>query len=92
MKWMEANQLYKNARYLTYAEFPTKWVWKDNLKEWKMREVGKSIGRISYIHPAVEELFFLRKLIDVARGPVVFRNCKQWMELYMTHFKQLVLH
>lgn len=33
--WMEANKLYRDARDLTYTDFPTKWVWKKDDKRWK---------------------------------------------------------
>ncbi|XP_062206116.1 uncharacterized protein LOC133907991 [Phragmites australis] len=42
-EWMEANKEYEEARRLTYADFPTKWVWiaKDN--KWKKRKKGYAI-------------------------------------------------
>ncbi|WVZ88358.1 hypothetical protein U9M48_034889 [Paspalum notatum var. saurae] len=52
-EWMTANRLHKDARDLTYAEFPTKWAWHAKEKEWRPRRGGKrSIGRIYYAHPA----------------------------------------
>ncbi|GKV10836.1 hypothetical protein SLEP1_g22147 [Rubroshorea leprosula] len=45
-KWMEMNVENKEARSLTYAEFPTKFVW--NGKEWTKRKRCRTIGRITY--------------------------------------------
>ncbi|GLT51975.1 hypothetical protein SLA2020_253440 [Shorea laevis] len=47
-KWMEMNVENEEARSLTYAEFPTKFVW--NGKEWTKRKRGQTIGRITYAH------------------------------------------
>ncbi|XP_075645785.1 uncharacterized protein LOC142616929 [Castanea sativa] len=67
--WMKANALYKEARELTYSKFPTKWVWHQKDKEWKLRKYGRCIGRIYYAHPASGERFYLRMLLNVIKGP-----------------------
>ena len=55
-EWMTANQLYEEARNLTYAEFPTKWTWHAKEKRWKPRKGRKrSIERIYNAHPASGE-------------------------------------
>ncbi|XP_076928055.1 uncharacterized protein LOC143591869 [Bidens hawaiensis] len=36
--WMECNQQYDLARTLTYAEFPTKFVWKPDERVWGLRK------------------------------------------------------
>ena len=38
-EWMKANELYEEARELTYSEFPTKWVWHKKDKEWRLRSL-----------------------------------------------------
>ncbi|XP_020113189.1 uncharacterized protein LOC109727463 [Ananas comosus] len=67
--WMETNQGNDDARDLTYAEFPTKWVWHPKDKFWSRRKQGNRIGRIVYIHPSAGELYYLRMLLNVVRGP-----------------------
>lgn len=49
LSWFDANREYPEARNLTYAEFPTKYVWKQNEMNWKPRKKGSSIGRIFYV-------------------------------------------
>ena len=40
-EWMEANKQHEEARELTYADFPTKWVWKAKEKKWEKRNRRK---------------------------------------------------
>ncbi|XP_020963355.1 uncharacterized protein LOC110264987 [Arachis ipaensis] len=47
--WMAANMSYPCARSLTYAEFPTKFVWKDNSSKWFPRKKGFAIGRLTHV-------------------------------------------
>lgn len=37
LEWMRCNQLYEEARQLTYVEFPTKFVWKRDARRWDLR-------------------------------------------------------
>ncbi|KAL4626735.1 hypothetical protein ACB092_05G119100 [Castanea dentata] len=75
-EWMKANALYEEARELTYSEFPTKWVWHNRDKEWKLRKSGRCIGRIYYAHPASGERFYLRMLLNVIKGPRSFEEIR----------------
>ena len=68
-EWMIANSHYKSARALIYSEFSTKWVWDKKKLLWKKRKNGMSIGRLIYINPTTGELFYLRLLFIVVRGP-----------------------
>ncbi|XP_057746826.1 uncharacterized protein LOC130966082 [Arachis stenosperma] len=47
--WMAANMSYLYARSLTYAEFPTKFVWKDDSSKWFPRKKGFAIGRLTHV-------------------------------------------
>ncbi|XP_031112149.1 uncharacterized protein LOC116016128 [Ipomoea triloba] len=67
--WFEANKKYEEARSLTYAEFPSKFVWKQDLREWQPRKRGYSIGRLFYVPPGCGELYYLRCLLNLVRGP-----------------------
>ncbi|GJW84811.1 ATP-dependent DNA helicase PIF1-like protein [Tanacetum coccineum] len=48
-EWMEANKLYDEAKELTYVEFPTKFVWKKDIKKWRPRKKGFSLGRVHHV-------------------------------------------
>ncbi|XP_023765103.2 uncharacterized protein LOC111913607 [Lactuca sativa] len=74
--WMECNKVYKQAKKLTYVEFLTKFVWKLDLKTWKPREVGYSIGRIHSLSPNLGETYFLRILLNKVKGPKSFEEIR----------------
>ncbi|CAH1421567.1 unnamed protein product [Lactuca virosa] len=74
--WMECNKINKDARKLTYVEFPTKFVWKANHKLWKPRKIGRSIGRIHSVSPKLGEIYFLRILLNKVKGPKSFEEIR----------------
>ena len=75
-EWMQANNDYEDARELTYTDFPTKWVWHNNVKEWKRRKSGKCIGRIYFAHPSNGENYYLRMLLNIVKGPRNFKEIR----------------
>ncbi|OMO58886.1 DNA helicase [Corchorus capsularis] len=75
-EWMSANKVSLDARQLTYAEFPSKWIWDKTAKTWKRRKCGNSIGRVVYIHPRAGELYYLRMLLDYVKGPQNYDDIK----------------
>ncbi|CAH1419046.1 unnamed protein product [Lactuca virosa] len=76
ISWMKCNEINKEARKLTYVEFPTKFVWKPKLQTWKPREVGFSIGRIHSVSPKLGETYFLRILLNKVKGPKSFEEIR----------------
>ncbi|XP_074265342.1 uncharacterized protein LOC141587773 [Silene latifolia] len=64
--WMATNARHPEARELSYAEFPTKYVWKDG--GWQKRKQGKCIGRMVYVHPTAGEKYYLRVLLNIVKG------------------------
>ncbi|KAL0319969.1 UNVERIFIED_CONTAM: hypothetical protein Sradi_5258400 [Sesamum radiatum] len=68
-EWMQKNNVDPSARELTYADFPTKFVWHAKEKKWKKRKSGRCIGRIYYAHPSSGENFYLRMLLNIVKGP-----------------------
>jgi len=67
-QWMETNKQHEEAKELTYADFPTKWVWKASEKKWEKRKQGYAIGRIYYAHPTSGERYYLRMLLNTVKG------------------------
>ncbi|XP_031116717.1 uncharacterized protein LOC116020381 [Ipomoea triloba] len=57
LAWLEANKKYPEAKQLTYAEMPTKFVWKQATREFVPRQRGFSIGRVLYVPPGSGEIF-----------------------------------
>ncbi|XP_076893885.1 uncharacterized protein LOC143546014 [Bidens hawaiensis] len=74
--WMKCNQLYEEARQLTYVKFPTKFTWKLEQKRWERRKSGFSIGRIHAISLALGDAYFLRVLLNKVKGPQSFEDIR----------------
>ncbi|CAH9080016.1 unnamed protein product [Cuscuta epithymum] len=74
--WFKANKKYPEAKNLTYVEFPQKFVWHKETKEWKERKKGFSIGRINYVPPGSGEIFYMRCLMNVVRGATCHDDLK----------------
>jgi hypothetical protein len=88
LAWMDANKKYPSARELTYAEFPTKFVWKRDKREWKPRKRGFSIGRLHFAPPGSGLRFYLRTLLGYARGPTSFDELRTVDNVKYNTFKE----
>ncbi|KAK9742462.1 hypothetical protein RND81_03G174700 [Saponaria officinalis] len=75
-KWLVANKENVDARHLTYAEFPTKWVWDKETKTWKPRKKGRTIGRIYFAPPNSGELYYLRLLLNIVKGDTSYADIR----------------
>ncbi|XP_024965811.1 uncharacterized protein LOC112506014 [Cynara cardunculus var. scolymus] len=76
LSWMNCNQIYQEARELTYVEFPTKFVWKLEERCWDRRKKGFSIGRIHSVSPTVGEACYLRIILNKVKGPKSFEDIR----------------
>ncbi|XP_019158039.1 PREDICTED: uncharacterized protein LOC109154766 [Ipomoea nil] len=85
--WFDANSKYNEARNLTYAEMPTKFVWKKDKREWHPRQMKFAIGRIFYVPPNSGEIFYLRCLLNIVRGPRSFDEIKYFEGVQYTSFR-----
>src|SRR2546423_2770538 len=74
--WFHANTIYPDARNSTYADFPIRWVYNNQAKNWKSRQRGDSIGRMYFIHPTAGEQYYLRMLLSIVRGATSFENLR----------------
>ncbi|XP_074282719.1 uncharacterized protein LOC141607259 [Silene latifolia] len=75
-EWMTTNQKHEDACQLTYAEFPTKWVWDNNGKIWTRRQKGFKIGRIYFANPNSEESYYLRLLLNIVKRAKCFPDLR----------------
>ncbi|XP_020977998.1 uncharacterized protein LOC107636092 [Arachis ipaensis] len=72
--WFQANKDYAEARALTYAELPTKFVWKPDERVWLPRKSHFVIGRIFYVPPGSGESYYMRLLLNFVRGPTSYED------------------
>ncbi|XP_076930362.1 uncharacterized protein LOC143595134 [Bidens hawaiensis] len=74
--WFECNKKYSLAKTLTYAEFPTKYVWKKQGRKWEPRQRGFAIGRVHAVPAAFDEAYYLRILLNKVKGPKCFEDIR----------------
>jgi hypothetical protein len=87
LAWMDANKRYPHARSLTYSEFPTKFVWKKDKREWSPRKRGFSIGRLHFVAPGSGQKYYLRTLLNYVRGSTSFDELKTVNNVKLDSFK-----
>ncbi|THH15669.1 hypothetical protein EW146_g4843 [Bondarzewia mesenterica] len=64
------------ARQYTYQEFPQHFIWKKEDFSWQKRQEGFALGRMYYVPPSCNELFYLRTLLTVAKGPKSYEDLR----------------
>ena len=74
--WMDANKLYPEARSLTYSEFVSKFVYVKKTRSWKPRKRGYTIGRLIWVPQSTGELYYLRMMLTIVRGPTSYKELK----------------
>lgn len=73
--WMIAK--FEDARTLTYGQFVSKFVYEKRTKSWKPREKSFTIGRLIWVPPTIGELFFLRMMLTVVKGPITYEDIRK---------------
>lgn len=76
LAWMAANKLYTEGKDLTYAEFPSRFVYKKGSQEWVPRKRGFSLGRLQYIAPGMGEVYYMRILLTLQKGCDSFESIR----------------
>jgi hypothetical protein len=74
--WFEANKKYPEAKTLTYGQFVTKFVYVKKNRCWKPRTRGNTIGRLVWIPQGCGEIYFLRMMLTVVKGPESYDSIK----------------
>ncbi|XP_058767402.1 uncharacterized protein LOC131641097 [Vicia villosa] len=75
--WFEANKTYEEARLLTYGDFVSKFVYHKRSRTWKPRKRGYTIGRLIWVPQSTGELFYLRMMLTVTKGPLCYQDIKK---------------
>ncbi|GJY13681.1 DNA helicase [Tanacetum coccineum] len=87
-EWLNFNATSDEGHHLTYLDFPSEFVWCTNDKIWKTRanKNKPSIGRLTYIHPSLGELFYLRMLLCHQKGCKSFEDIRTVKEnIHLTY-------
>uniref|UniRef100_A0A0R0HRF0 ATP-dependent DNA helicase n=1 Tax=Glycine max TaxID=3847 RepID=A0A0R0HRF0_SOYBN len=74
--WMNAHQAFVEGQTLTYSEFVTKFVYNQKHRCWQLRKKGYTIGKLQWVPPTTGELFYLRMMLTVSRGPISFEDIR----------------
>jgi hypothetical protein len=85
--WLETNSKYSLARKLTYGEFVSKFVYKRKTKTWAPRKRGYTIGRLIWVPPSTGELYYLRMMLTVVRGPTSYDQIKNVAGVQLKTFR-----
>ncbi|GJU80560.1 ATP-dependent DNA helicase PIF1-like protein [Tanacetum coccineum] len=87
--WMKMNELYPIACELTYAEFPTKYVWNAPKRIWMLRKQGRSIGRIHSVPISTGDAYYCRMLLNSTKGCKTHDDIKKVKELMLSRGSSL---
>lgn len=88
LAWMDANKEYLQAKNLTYAQFPTKFVWKQKERVWKPRQKGFTVGRLHFVPPGSGEQYYLRNLLNYVKAPYSFAEIRTVNNVVYPTFKE----
>ncbi|XP_057453914.1 uncharacterized protein LOC130745569 [Lotus japonicus] len=76
LAWMDANKKYSEGRNLTYAEFPSKFVYNKKSTIWLPRKRGISLGRLQFIASGMGENYYMRVLLNRQKGCDSFKSIR----------------
>ena len=88
-QWFVCNELFPEARALTYPEFPSKWIWDQRDRRWtKRKQQHGKIGRLHYVHPSAGDRYYLRMLLLTVKGATSYDHLKFHNRTYHHTFKE----
>ncbi|KAF1895962.1 hypothetical protein Lal_00033914 [Lupinus albus] len=89
--WMEANEQYLESRNLGYAQYVSKFVYVKRNRCWKPRKFGYTIGRLIWVPPCTCELYYLRIMLIVVKGPTSYETTRAVSEIQYSTFRDACL-
>ena len=76
--FFKANRKYPAARELCYVDFPSKFVWDTNTREWRPRKQITVYGRLVFVPPNAGDRFYARLILSVAKNLQSFRDLRTY--------------
>ncbi|KAK2417432.1 hypothetical protein QL285_039731 [Trifolium repens] len=86
--WLQANETYPSARKLTYGQFVTQFTYSKKKKSWSPRKRGFKIGRLIWVPPTTGELFYLRMMLTVVKGPTSYEAIRKVRDIQYLTFRE----
>ncbi|CAH9113009.1 unnamed protein product, partial [Cuscuta epithymum] len=86
--WMQANKIYPEGKDLTYAKFVSRFVYVASKRCWKPRTKGYTIGRLIWVPPTTGELFYLRMMLTVTKGPHCYEDIRTVANIQYPTFRE----
>ncbi|XP_057456739.1 uncharacterized protein LOC130747739 isoform X2 [Lotus japonicus] len=86
--WLNANKIYHEGRNLTYAQFVSKFVYKAKKRCWQLRKRGYTVGRLNWVPPISGELFYLRMMLAVVKGPCSYEDIRTVGDILHPTFRE----
>lgn len=74
--FFEANERYPEARSTVYPDFPTKFTWHRDRRQWLPRKGVRTSGRMVFVPPNAGEKFYARLLLSVVTDVRSFTQLK----------------
>lgn len=75
--WFGANKIFDGAKILTYGDFISKFVYHKQSRSWKLRKIGYTIDRLIWVPQSTGELYYLRMMLIVKKGPSSYDDIKK---------------
>ncbi|XP_074287955.1 uncharacterized protein LOC141613118 [Silene latifolia] len=81
LSWIKINSSEEEelqiAKDLLYCQFPTKFVWNKDQREWTLRKQNFKIGRLQHVPPTCGELYFMRTMLNHIKGPKSYEDIRR---------------
>ncbi|XP_074284152.1 uncharacterized protein LOC141608706 [Silene latifolia] len=81
LSWIKINSSEEEelqiAKDLLYCQFPTKFVWNKDQREWTLRKQNFKIGRLQHVPPICGELYFMRTMLNHVKGPKSYEDIRR---------------
>lgn len=87
-EWFEANRKYSSAHTLTYCDLPREWTWDGSSCSWRPRTPCEKIGRMYYVSPVSDELYYLQMLLMIVKGAMSYADVRTYDGVVYLTFKQ----
>ncbi|KAJ3017100.1 hypothetical protein NUW54_g662 [Trametes sanguinea] len=79
------------ARHLTYPELPREFVWDQKAHQWQLRKVGHATRWMYNVSISAQNLWALRLLLTLVRGPTFFEHLRTVNGITYSDFRSACL-